>query len=451
MKTISRKVIYTMTALIFLTTLAILFVNPSQKEITDQAIKDATFLVNLNAPRAQMEADLTQKLQVTLTKVSNGLIRLGAKVIDQEAFVDALIEYTPKNLAEDIHNHSIQVYAQSLKESDLAELVAFYRTSTGRDYNALIHLPAAYEQGNADQVIADWKATLPPEQSEALKAFTSSNANKALLAALPKMRSEIAAFSIKQGTIQMQNFNIAHIAPIMEREDIVQFESPAARKTAIARLSSGQQSQSQRKAREIALSLLPEPNKTDQAFPKITLEIARKHSAMLENLGGNPDDIDTFTQTLATTSAHQLALERHRMQITQLTRTFSLQELKDIAEFEASPTGRAFYAKEPHIKSYTKPTPEDLQWIQNRPPEQSNAYFTFIKSKGGQALAREEENLFSTTRRDIERKAMKIVASNMIQLLQDESLMRFDSHERRLSAIKILSETHKQAGLTDMR
>lgn len=102
MPSISRKVIYITTGLIGAATAAILFMNPMKKDISKQAIEDATFLVNLNAPTAQTELELTQKSQKaltpkkTLTKVSEGLIPLGGKVIDQEAFFYVLQGDAPK-------------------------------------------------------------------------------------------------------------------------------------------------------------------------------------------------------------------------------------------------------------------------------------------------------------------------------------------------------------------
>lgn len=219
----------------------------------------------------------------------------------------------------------------------------------------------------------------------------------------------------------------------------------------IASLSFAYQNHSQRKARQIALTLLPAPSQTDQAFPQMTLALASMFSPNIEKLGANPDDIDAFTQTLAKTSAEQFAIERHRTSIEYMTNAFSLRELTEIAAFEASPTGKAFDAKEPHITSYSNPTPEELQWIRNLPPEQSNTFFTFMKSKGGQALQREEADLFSTSRRDIERKAMEIVADSATHLLHDESLVRFTTPEQRLRAIKTVSETFKQASMKDMR
>lgn len=96
MPSISRKVIYITTGLIGAATAAILFMNPMKKDISKQAIEDATFLVNLNAPTAQTELELTQKSQKALTKVSEGLIPLGGKVIDQEAFFYVLQGDAPK-------------------------------------------------------------------------------------------------------------------------------------------------------------------------------------------------------------------------------------------------------------------------------------------------------------------------------------------------------------------
>jgi hypothetical protein len=150
----------------------------------------------------------------------------------------------------------------------------------------------------------------------------------------------------------------------------------------IASLALAHHNYSQRKARQIALMLLPAPSKTDQAFPKMILEIASNLSANLEKLDGNPDDINTFTQALTQTSAQQLALERHRMSIAYMTSTFSLQELADIAAFEATPTGKAFDAREPRITSYSTPTLEELRRIQNLPPEQSNTFFHLHQVRG---------------------------------------------------------------------
>ncbi|MEM5474771.1 DUF2059 domain-containing protein [Pacificibacter sp. AS14] len=104
--------------------------------------------------------------------MSEGLIPLGGKVIDQEAFFYALQGDAPKTLAEDIHNHAIQLYAHSLAESDLAEVVAFYKTSTGRDHNALIRSPDTYKDGNASQVVDEWIESLTPSNQSYGKPLT---------------------------------------------------------------------------------------------------------------------------------------------------------------------------------------------------------------------------------------------------------------------------------------
>lgn len=207
----------------------------------------------------------------------------------------------------------------------------------------------------------------------------------------------------------------------------------------IAGLALAHHNHSQRKALKIALTFFEQPTESDYTLNRLIKEPASVYGDFAARAGGNQSDIDAYTQALIKASSDQLLLETNLFTAKIMVKKFSIQELMEMSAFENSAIGKALDARTPKIKSYFDLTPEEMKWVQNLPQDQSREFFSYLKSKGGQAYQRERATLFAPLNQFITEKGAKIIAHNAVSLLETDTLVRFETPAQRAYAIEAIS------------
>ena len=227
MKSISRKVIYAVAALLFTAAGAVLFVNHTLQDMREHAIQDAAFLSEMTDP---VPIEKFRELDETMVaKFNEKLAPFGGKIHDPHAFFEALMGDIRRDMRNEIRAKTKHMYLTTFRVTELYNIATFFKSEAGRKYNDFITSQAKPDIMTDDEFLEIAIETLSPDHFQTAITFLESESGKAYLTIEPKLAA-IATSSAKASRPRIQQaFEFSNQAALYEREDLVTFETPTQR------------------------------------------------------------------------------------------------------------------------------------------------------------------------------------------------------------------------------